>query len=463
MLAKELKIKIDRQLKEYSQELNIPGMAVLASKDGQLIYEYYHGYRDVKNKLAVTGETIFGLASITKSFVALAIMQLQERKKLSVEDPVKKWIKNFNLLDTSTTDEIKIHHLMTHTAGLPGLPLVHQARLESILKDPDGRKLFGNEDIFARKQIHTVEELVEELRKEDFSLLGRPGEVFNYSNESYALLQKIIEEASGMAFLDYMEQNILQALEMNRASFLREEIAGWENLTELYAYDPEKDREYFHSPSWWDVGDIYSNGSLKASARDLLNYANMYYQEGEFKGRQILSPDSIEVMTKAQVRTPNEAAYAYGLTTGNVYGERYFGHGGGIKGVSSYFLVLPEKRMAVLVLINIAEAPAEAMALISLRNLLGKSEEEVDFPKLDPTPKELGKYVGSYASLEGQKIQVEIEKKQLLLIIGKQRILLDFIGKNKFLTSDGKIVAFIENDEGILGIFRGLRYLEKQD
>src|SRR5699024_506305 len=217
MLSKEQKTKLDRGLKDYASSLNVPGLALVISKGKDRVYEYYHGYRDVENRLPVTGETVFGLASITKSFASLAIMQLAERGLLSVHDPVQKWITNFKLPGGRASGEVQIHHLMTHSAGLPGLPTVHQARLGSLLQDPDGRELFGDDSLFDKKQISSVEELVEELAKEEVELLGEPGEIFNYSNESYALLQKIIEVTSGRDFLDYMEENIFLALQMERS------------------------------------------------------------------------------------------------------------------------------------------------------------------------------------------------------------------------------------------------------
>lgn len=462
LITKEITRKIDTQLKEYSEKLKLPGMAVVASKQGELIYEYYYGYRDVEKRLPVTGETVFGLASITKSFASLAIMQLQDNQKLSVKDPVRKWITNFSLPGDKYSDQVRIHHLMTHTGGLPGLPVVHQARLHSILKDPDGRELFGNDAIYGNKQITTVEELVEEIKKLDVDLIGKPGEMFNYSNESYALLQQIIEEASGMAFLDYMDEHILHPLKMNRSSFLTEDLKKMDNVTEIYAYDSSKDKEFFHSPLWWDVGEIYTNGSLKASAYDLIKYATMYGQEGVYDGKQVLSTEAIRVMTSPQVITPNDIKYGYGLTVGEQFGERVLGHGGGIKGVSSYFLVVPERKLSIVVLINIAEAPAENMALITLRKVLQLTEEKLEVSPISMEKEQLNNYLGKYASFEGQKVEVRmVDQNKIALVMDEQEVLLRPIGNHKFITPDGKRVAFIEEAGKIKAIFRGLRYIEK--
>src|SRR5690625_2770337 len=125
---------LDQVLTKKCQEAKIPGMALVVAKDGKPIFEKYYGYRDVEKKLPVNGETVFGIASITKSFTTLAVMQLADKGKLSIFDPVIKWLPEFTLVDDTLTPLVTIHHLMTHTTGLPGLPLVHQARATSIRK-----------------------------------------------------------------------------------------------------------------------------------------------------------------------------------------------------------------------------------------------------------------------------------------------------------------------------------------
>src|SRR5699024_1815408 len=115
-----------------------------------------------------------------------------------------------------------------------------------------------------RQSVQSVADVMKAMAETDYTVLGAPGEVFNYSNESYAMLQEIIERASGEAFIPYVESHIFNPLQMERSVFLTEDLKRHENVTELYAYTKEKEKSVFHSPAWWDVGNIYSNGSLKA-------------------------------------------------------------------------------------------------------------------------------------------------------------------------------------------------------
>src|SRR5690625_2551890 len=97
MITEKVRTTLDQVLDEKCQKTKIPGMALIASHHGKRVYEKYYGYRNVEEKLPVTSETVFGVASITKSFASLAIMQLVDKGKLSAHDQVKKWVPQFEL------------------------------------------------------------------------------------------------------------------------------------------------------------------------------------------------------------------------------------------------------------------------------------------------------------------------------------------------------------------------------
>src|SRR5690625_5472490 len=96
-----------------------------------------------------------------------------------------------------------------------------------------------------------------------------------------------------------------------------------DNVTEIFAYDKTPERKVFHSPSWWNVGEIYTTGSLKASVSDLMNYVDMYVGNGKFQGKTILSKDSVEQMTTPHVITPNDVEYGYGFIIGEVRSQEH--------------------------------------------------------------------------------------------------------------------------------------------
>src|SRR5699024_11350718 len=175
----------------------------------------YEGYRDVEQKLSINAHTVFGVASITKSFTTVAIMMLQEAGKLHIDDEVKAWIPTLEKIQTGT----KIRHLMTHTAGYKGLTAFHRARLQSMLEDKDSAMLFNLPINEALANVVTVEDMIAVMNEEVDSFIGIPGEKFNYSNESYSLVQYICEKESGSKTTTYGQRNILEPRGMNRTFF----------------------------------------------------------------------------------------------------------------------------------------------------------------------------------------------------------------------------------------------------
>src|SRR5699024_10339376 len=288
MLTNQMKVQLDNIIEDAANRAQIPGMAFVISQHGKPIYEKYVGYRNQAELLPVTSDTIFGLASITKSLVCLAVMQLQDAGKLHINDLVTTWLPDLQLPNADFAEEIQIHHLMSHTSGLPGLPLVHSARAESIQRDPDGAYLFDKKLPKETPVVHSVDDVITGMNNLNYEMLGSPGTIFNYSNEGYALLQKIIELASGMSFVSYINKHIFEPLQMHDAYFRMEDIPDDAQVTEIYAYTKDK-QSVFHSHIWWDVGAIYANGSLKCSITDLMKYMEVYRQNGTVNGEQIVS------------------------------------------------------------------------------------------------------------------------------------------------------------------------------
>src|SRR5699024_12862044 len=110
----------------------------------------------------------------------------------------------------------------------------------------------------------------------------------------FALLQAIIEAASGEDILSYMKHHIFEPLRMTEATFLVEDVKERRDVTQLYAYIEGKEKAFEHSPAWWDVGDIYTNGSLKATANEITAYAQMYMNSGAYKGNHVLAKEYVD-------------------------------------------------------------------------------------------------------------------------------------------------------------------------
>ncbi len=458
MIDKE---KLDSKIEQMYQEANIPGLAVVAAHKGNIMYEKYAGFRDVANKLPVTSDTIFGLASLTKSVVALSIMMLQDKDKIDVTDRVVKWIPELKQWNEFYKQNITIHHLLTHTAGFSGMNSFHLARRESVEKDPDGTYLLG--EFNGNGYVETVRDLIEAMMEENAPFIAKPGEIFNYSNESYALLQEVVERASGQTFAEFTHEHIFQVLGMTETMYTFNDLLSEAEVTEIYAFTKEHPKKPFHSPTWWKSGKIYGAGALKASAKDVQKYIELYRANGEVNGTRLISAEAVKTMKTPQATTPNGVQYGYGLVIGTYQGEELVGHGGGVKGISSYMLAAEE--ITVVVLTNIAEVAAENIA-VQVFDAWKQVDDKVKLATpeiISLTEKQLARFVGFYETNERQSVDVTIKEGGLQLRLQNNVIShVKPIGNDQFLLPDGKKVTFLTNADGeVQGIFRGMRYIQK--
>ena len=216
-------------MKTYANKLveenHIPGVGVGINKNGERLYEKGFGHRDVENGLEITPDTIFGIASMTKSFTCVAIMQLQEAGKLSVHDKILKYLPEFRTADMEKTKQITIHHLMTHTAGIPPISTHVFARKRSIDQDPSAKDYLDLDLVNnTGRAIDTYDDMFDFIAELNYQPLGSPGTSFSYSNDSYGLLGVIISRASGQSYEDYVTENILKPAKLERTFFDLDEI-----------------------------------------------------------------------------------------------------------------------------------------------------------------------------------------------------------------------------------------------
>lgn len=395
----------------FMAKSKVPGMGLAVAQNGAPVVAEGFGLRDMERQLPVTADTVFGVASVTKSFAALAIMQLQDAGKLTVDQPVTRWLPEFRGPNPDWVKAMTVHHFLSHTSGLPGMQAVFHARAASVARDPNRDRLGVVADPSKIRQIATYQELMELIAETPFELLGPPGTWFNYSNEAYALLQGITERAADQPFLDYMQEKILDPLGMTRSCFRTADLDRFDNVTELYAPQVVNGEvEVFHAPSWWDVGLIYTNGSLKSTVNDLLRYMEIYRTGGTSNGVRILSETGIRQMTTPHVTLPTGRSYGYGLDVQPDYqGVTLVGHGGAIKGVSAHFLVAPEAGVTAVALCNLSGASPEQVTLGMINTCLGLDWEvpRREYQTQTLAPEALAEYAGSYRNLEGSAARVE--------------------------------------------------------
>ncbi|WP_289140098.1 serine hydrolase [uncultured Brevibacillus sp.] len=457
MQTKEQTELFEDYVQKVMKENQIPGVAVGLAKDGQLFFGKGFGYRDVEKQLEVTIDTVFAIGSITKSFTCVAIMQLQEAGKISVHDPVKKYLPNFRLKNGST-EPITIHHFMTHTSGIPALPsspalLFHTATDEEFRNDPQLLQM-NREEI---KPVETYEEYLDYIAQMDFELLGPPGTQWLYNNDCYGLLGAIVERASGQSYEEYVKEHILQPAGMYNSSFFLDDLGVNDNITSLYVTREKSGKQIvIPSPNWWDSTVQRAAGFLKSSVRDMLNYTEIFRTGGLVGNNRILTSESVGLMTNSYFECNPIAGenYGYGLLVIPEYhGTGMVGHAGGMKGGESQMHIIAEKGLTGIVMSNLFVKVSTAIMNAAFNCLENRSPEatHIIFKDYPVSSENLAQFIGEFQ--EAAKIlslSVRLEEGQLHLYMNNQPTALKPIDEDLFLIEGStNAVRFIrdENNE----------------
>lgn len=456
----------DIHTQEYIEKHLIPGAMIAIDADGQRVYEKGLGFRNVAQQELVTGDTVFGIASMTKSFTSAGIMKLQEAGKLSVHDKVIDYLPELKE-SGGPIERITLHHLMTHTAGYPPLATHVYARKNSIEQDPSakdyGLDLLNNPG----PHIETYDEMLAFMAKDNFEWLGEPGQFYSYSNDSYGLLGVIISRVSGQPYEEFIEENILKPAGMNNSFYAMERLEKSEDVTTLYMKAKDGSHVY-EAPMWWDAPSMRAVGYLKSTANDILRYLELYWNEGVVDGTRILTKESVAQMIYPHVEYEPGRCYGYGLRViPDYFGSTLISHGGGLKGVSSYMCAIVEKKKAGVILTNVSDVPAGDL-LMSAMNVTEGRELDASpstFEVRDIAAEALQKFVGSFISSEGMNVKVSLKKGLLTIESNEVCRTLKCVGENFFIDEDENdgVLQFIENQNGgIERIVYGGRHIMKE-
>ncbi len=450
------------------EENHIPGVGIGINKSGERLYEQGYGHRDVENDLKITPDTIFGIASMTKSFTCVAIMQLQEAGKLSVHDQILKYLPEFQTADVKQTEQITIHHLMTHTAGIPPTSTHVFARKRSIDKDPSAKDYLDLDLVNNMGQaIDTYDEMFGFIEELNYQLLAEPGTSFSYSNDSYGLLGIIISRVSGQAYEDYVAEHILKPARLERTFFDLEKLNSFENVTRLYAAKTtEEGVSVYPTEIWWDAPAMRAAGYLKSTINDILRFLEIFRNEGMVDGVRILSQASVAQMLYPHFEYNTGIYYGYGLRiTSDYYGDTLIEHGGGLKGVSSLMFILPERGLTGVALSSLASVPSGRLLMGAL-NVLGGREADATHLHFETEPideKEFQRFVGTYKSGEGMNVQIDVKDGQLMHFTGGSHNPLRHVGHDTFVgieKNQHDTIRFISNEEGKVDrVFYGSRQI----
>lgn len=373
-------------LSDWMKREGSPGVSV-AVVEGEEVYTTGLGSRNLKQNEPATSDTLYGIASCTKSFTATAILQLAEQGLLDVHDPVNNHLP-FTVWENADPP-ITIHDLLTHSSGLPG-----DGSAFLLLT----RELGISNDTTPLGSIDDIRRFTEGSLSERAS---EPGESFFYHNTGYTLLGEVVAYHSGKPFHEYVRDEILDPLDMARSTFQRADIEADDDVLTPYLLteDGPQEREF----PFDDV--IHAAGGMLSSASELANYLQFQLNNGEFNGNRILSTESIAKMREGYVNwdyamSGSDGEYGYAWLRREFMGERIHSHIGDIVVSSAYVGFIPEQNIGIAVLANVSpEYIMQSVGEGVLSILLGGSPK-TDVPFWSVREK-LSHLTGRYESYRG--------------------------------------------------------------
>jgi CubicO group peptidase (beta-lactamase class C family) len=382
--------RLEQRIADEMEAAGVPGLALALVHRQEVVYAGGAGVTSVENGGApVTPQTLFRIASTTKPLVGTAIMRLVEAGTLDLERPLSAYVPWLQFSQPGIEDHLTLRHLLSHTSGLP------QLRGDLDTRDPGALATFVREKLSS------------------YPLLVPPGRLWLYSGAGIALAAFVAEVASGMAFPDLMRRLVFDPLDMQRTTF-DPLVAMTYPLAQAHTAGEEGTLHVEHRFIANAVFD--PAGGAMSTALDLANFAILHLNQGRFRDRQLLSPESVRTMQTPVVSLWTFAEEGYGLAFAT---ERYKGvrlvrhNGGGLASYASCFYLAPDEEMAVVLLAN------GGRPMPILRHLL---DQLFELPEQPETPEAIvpdraawPRYVGTYLGIYTGLAAIQIGGDQLIL------------------------------------------------
>ncbi len=397
---------VQRQIEKH----HIPGVAVLVMQDGKIIKEKGYGLANIEHQVPVKPETVFQSGSIGKQFTATAVMILVEEGKVSLDDPIRKFMEKA----PDSWKGITIRHLLTHTSGLDDYP-----------EDFDFRRDFTEDEEF---EVFTKT-----------APAFTPGEKWSYSNVGYATLGFMIHKVTGKFYGDFLRDRVFVPLGMTATRVISEsDIVPNRAGGYLWTKGEFKNQEWV-SPTVNTTAD----GSLYFTIQDLAKWDAALYSE------KILKKSSLDLMwTPAKLTDGSTYPYGFGWGIDEVRGHRNIEHGGSWQGFNTHIARYVQDRLTVVVLMNRASANpdyvAHSVAGIYVPDLAPTKRAAVSL-----TEEKLKAYAGKYELGPGRTIQVSADSNKLTAIWGDDSFELLPESDTVFFQEDSELVVrFAKSDDG---------------
>lgn len=367
--------EIDRLMKEFVARSHVPGGAWGVVVDGELVHTGTTGFRELATKTPVDADTVFRIASMTKSFTAMAILRLRDEGKLSLDDPAERFVPELKGLKYPTADSprITIRHLLSHSEGFP------------------------EDNPWGDQQLAEAEESFSAMMRGGIPFSNAPGVAYEYSNYGFAILGRIVARVSGTPYNDYIAAQILRPLSMSSTAMEPTAVPA-ARLAHGYRWEDDTWKE---EPQLKD-GAFGPMGGMLTSIRDLSRYVGAHLsawppRDGAESGpiRRSSLREMQQIARHAGANVTRDAAtsalqlasvgYGYGLNVSQNCSFRHLvAHGGGLPGFGSLMRWLPEHGVGIIALGNLTYTGWSGVVMRALDALLRTGGLQPRVPQPSP-------------------------------------------------------------------------------
>ncbi len=429
---------LTKEIRKILKETGMPSISVALVKDDKIVYADAFGYVNVKKQVPATSQSVYNTGSTFKVVTSLAIMQLADAGKLSIDEPVNKYLKT-PIKDLSDKGEpVTLRHFLSHHSGLGG-------------PDEDYVPLWD------RTVPGKLEGIVSQI-----SVLESPGRKYEYVNYCYALAGLIIENVSQKSFQDYLVENLFKKLDIGT----RGPVVPIPEMIEELAlpYSIIKNKPY---PETQYRIDVFPAGDIYLTSSDMAKFLMLLLNEGKYKGEEIIKQESIKEMETPQFKSN----YGFGVEVYKKVKETRLEHSGAVPGYMSYFKINLNSKSGVYIMTNCVgrQEPLMAICDLSLSLLSGKTDVKPlqsftrkFFNEIILPEKVLEKYVGKYQMADNAIIDITMENKELFAQkTGDDKVQLIPYEENKFFVKPGEgQFIFRANEKGDVAGLKFVKYEE---
>ncbi len=411
-------------VKQHLLNDNVPSVSIAVAKDGKIIWEEAFGYANKEKKIAATPDTLYSMASISKPIAATGLMVLVKRGLVDLDKPINDYLGDAKLVaHIGDAKDATVRRVANHTSGLP-------LHYQFFYDDEDTKRPPMEESI--RRYGH---------------LVYQPGEMMQYSNFGFGLIDHVISRVSGKAYADFMREEVFLPLGMKHSSAARPVRFKDEQIAVRYMPNG--------TPVPFYTFDHPGASAAYISAHDLVRFGMFFLKNNLPDQKPVLSNAEIDDMLRPTFETTSlggKRSIGVSWMHSEQEGRQTFGHTGGMAGVSTYLTMVPKENIAIVVLTNTGSSRVPGGLVNQIMDVLIPTQEQQaahDLSELN------GKWQGQIETYNG-KVAVNLS------ILANNDVQIR-VGKGKQQTiSTGKInydgLLTVRNVEGNIGTSDAARY-----